>query len=490
MKIIKVILGTLILSGISINSFAINLIDVSNQAYNNDPQFKAANAQWLAAKENFPISVAALLPQINAVGQVTRNYNAYEAASVRFSQQKFNINNNFYNSTAAYSLQLVQPIFNLGSWANVWSAQATVKQAEATYLSAFESLLIRTSKAYFTVLQANDILRFTEANKDAVRRQLEQTQHRYDVGLIAITDLENTKASYDKAIADEIVAKKNLADAIEQLAAITGSKYTSFHSLKDSFPLATPDPADTERWVRAAEMGNFDLAAAAFNSQAARTNITAKAAGHVPTLSGNLNYGYNYNNNNSGFNDFSRSKVATEGLTLNVPIFAGGGVVAQTRQAEFQYQQALSLQEQTHRSVVSSTRQAYLAVMAGISKVVADKQLVKSTESALRSTEAGYSVGTRTMVDVLTATSQYYDSQKALAIDEYDFLNQTLLLKQLAGILNFDDLSKINTWLIPPSATAAKATQIAATDPMAPSTTPAAPKHKATSKQHKKPTST
>lgn len=446
MKTKKIILSTLLFSCLSSTCLAENLVDIFKLAYANDPQYKAANAQWLANKENLPIAVAGLLPQVNAVGNVARNLIDYEA----FIVEEGSVNNRFFSNTASYSITLTQPIFNFGNWATVWGAQAIVKQAEATYLSAYENLLLRTSQAYFSVLQAQDILRFTVANKEAVKRQLEQTQHRYDVGLIAITDLENTKASYDQATADEIVARKNLSDTIEQLAAITGKKSCSLDTIKVNFPLITPMPNDSDRWVKAAEMQNFDLAAATFNSEFARQNIKVKFAGHLPVLNGGLSYNYSYDNNNTGFHDFSREKTSTASLGLSVPIFQGGAVTAQTQQAEYLYQQALSLQEQSHRSVVSQTRQAYLAVLAGISKVTADKQLVKSTESSLRSTEAGYSVGTRTMVDVLKATSDYYNAQKALAIDEYDFINKTLLLKSLAGVLNVDDLQCINTWLIPP----------------------------------------
>lgn len=446
MKIKKIILGILLAEVFSAACYAENLVDVYQQAFLSDPQFKAANAQWLANRETLPISVAALLPQISATGNVARQHT--EAEGVTFlNNELLPENGNFFSNTASYSLMLTQPIFNLGSWATVWGAEATVKQAEATYLSAIESLMLRTSQAYFSVLLAQDTLRFTTANKEAVKRLLEQTQHRYDVGLIAITDLDNTKASYAQAMSDEIAAKKNLDDSKERLAEITGRKYACLSTLKVNFPLVTPQPADIQRWVKAAEKQNFDLAAASFASQAARETIKVKNAGHLPTLSGGLNYNYNYDSNNSGFNDMSRTKVASAGLNLNVPIFQGGAVVAQTRQAEYQYQQAISVQEQTHRSVVSNISQAYLGVMAGISKVKADKQLVIANESALRSTEAQYTVGTRTMVDVLKAVSDYYNSQKLLATDEYDFIKQTLLLKQLAAILSIDDLQIINSWL-------------------------------------------
>ncbi|MCL5260341.1 MAG: TolC family outer membrane protein [Gammaproteobacteria bacterium] len=450
MKKLFLVVITSLLSCYSINALAVNLLDVYAEAQANDPQFKAANAKWLADREVLPISKASLLPQISAQGSIARTRTDFEGGQIVSPTPIFEQENGgFYSNLAAYSVSLTQPVFNFGSWANVWGAQAKVKQAGATFASAIESLAFRSAQAYFAVLQAGDVLRFTQANKEAVWRQLEQTKHRYEVGLIAITDLENTRASYDSAIADEITAKKNLTDNFEKLTQLTGIKYTEISALKENIPLINPNPNNSERWVKGAEKQNYDLIAARFAALAARENIKTQFSGHLPTLSAVGSYNYNYNNDNTGQQDFSRSKVASAGLSLNVPIFQGGAVTEQTKQACYLYQQALAQQEQTHRSVVSQTNQAFLGVIAGISRVKADKQLVKSTESALRSTEAGYTVGTRTMVDVLKAESDYYNSQKSLAIDEYDYITQTLLLKQLAGVLAVDDLQKINSWLQP-----------------------------------------
>jgi len=451
MKKLFLVVITSLLGFYAVNAQAINLLDVYTQALANDPQFKAANEKWLADREVLPISKASLLPQISAQGSIARTRTDFEGSEIVspgspvFEQA----NGGFYSNLAAYSVSLTQPVFNFGSWATVWGAQAKVKAAGATFASAIENLVFRTAQAYFAVLQAGDVLRFTQANKEAVWRQLEQTKHRYEVGLIAITDLENTRASYDSATADEITAKKNLSDSFEKLTEITGIKYTEISALKDNIPLINPNPDNSERWVKGAEKQNYDLTAARFTALAARENIKVQFSGHLPTLNAIGSYNYNYNNDNTGQHDFSRSKVASAGLSLNVPIFQGGAVTEQTKQACYQYQQSLAQQEQTHRSVVSQTNQAFLGVTAGISRVKADKQLIKSTESALRSTEAGYSVGTRTMVDVLKAESDYYNSQKSLAIDEYYYITQTLLLKQLAGVLAVDDLQKINSWLQP-----------------------------------------
>ena len=437
--------------------FAINLIDVYNQAFVSDTKFKQDFSQWQANKETLPIQRANLLPQLSGTVSLNRNQNKNSGAYFdRAGGNYIPYDSSYYNNTTQYALNLTQPIFNFGNWAGVWQAQATVKQAEATYLAAAEDLMMRTSKAYFAILLSQDTLRYTRANKDALRRQLDQTQHQYEVGTIAITDLENTRAGYDKSVSQEIAAVNDLDDKIEQLAEITGVRYTSFNALQDPFPLLSPDPADIERWVKAAEKQNFSLAADSFAALSARENIKIQNAGHLPTLNAIGGYTNGYNNNVSGYGDNGRSNVLAGSLSLSVPLFSGGQVVAKAKQAEYQYQQALSKQEQTHRNVVSQTRQAYLGVMSGISKVKADKQTIKSDERSLRSTRAGYTVGTRTMVEVLIAQSALFNDLNSYAADKYNLIIQTLLLKQFSGTLGIGDLQKINGWLQKPAVTQQK----------------------------------
>jgi outer membrane protein len=434
-----VVIASLIASLISPNALAVNLIDVYKQALSSDPTFKAARAQWLADRETLAIKRAALFPQLGATAGVSRNYTSQEIAGTYFSA---------YGNQSNYSLQLTQTLFDFGKWANVWQAQATAKRAEVTFLAAAESLLLRTSKAYFEVLRAKDMLSYARANKEYLGRTLNQTKHKYDVGLIAIVDLENDRAAYDGAIAKEIAADNDLSVALEKLSEITGIRYISLDPLKENYPLLSPQPADIEKWAKAAEQQNFDLAAAHYATIEARENIKILNAGHLPTLNAQGSYSYNYYSNpEQQSNGTERQKNATAGLSLNLPLFQGGQVLAQVKQANYQYQKAISSQETTHRSTTSSTRQAYLTVLSNISQIKANKQAITSAESSLRATKAGYEAGTQTMVDVLQVQANLYDKQKDYATSEYAYITQLLTLKQLTGILDVTDLAQINTWL-------------------------------------------
>lgn len=421
------------------NVFAVDLLDVYKKALVSDPAFKAARATWLANRENLAISRADLLPQLAAEGFLTRARSSNEIETSSPIKR--------YNNTSGYTLQLTQSLFNFGSWNKVWGTQALVKKAQAEFMAAEEDLLNRVANAYFNVLQAKDVLAFARANKSSVERLFVQAEHKYDVGLTSITDLEDARKNHYRAIADEVGAVNNLSNALEQLSEITGIKYNDLDSVKAGFPLLSPHPESIERWVKAASLQNFGLMATRYDTIAARENIKTQNAGHLPSLTAQGNYGYQYDDNYQGTGLSDRGKNASASLILSVPILQGGKVVAAAKQADYQYQEKTATEEKTHRSVVSQTRQTYLGILSNISKIKADLQAIKASQSSLQATRANYNAGIRTMADVLTAQSQLYDVQKAFASDEYAYIMNTLKLKALTGILNVGDLKKINSWL-------------------------------------------
>jgi outer membrane protein len=447
MKALKFILLTIsIIYGniVSSSIFAADLMDAYQMALKNDPLFKAAHSKWLADKEYLPIARSALFPQISATGTTNRTRSQ--------SESRFSNGDAHYSNTIGYELKLIQPIFNFGNWTQIWGAQATAKQAGATFLAARENLLNRVATAYLNVLLAKDILIVNKANKEFLAQQLNQAKHKFDVGLIAISDLEQARASYDDAVAREIIATNELADKFEELNEITNVRYHNLDTVKNNFPLIYPEPADIEQWSNIAVKQNFDLMAARFATIVARENVKLQNAGHIPTLTAQASYNYEYNDNapltllpGSGFN---RSKSATGAIQLDVPVFQGGKVIAYARQADYLYQEQLSKQEQTYRQVVSQTRQKYLGVLSSISQIKANKQTIRSAESSLRAIRAGYSAGIKTMTDVLDAQARLYEAQKNFSNSKYEYINELLTLKALIGALSVADLEQVNSWLV------------------------------------------
>lgn len=420
---------------------------VYQKALANDPSLKSSMASFRSTKENYYISRADLLPNLTSQGTVTRERDSFEGMVNDSSSTLIPSKNVFYSNANSFTLSLTQPVFNYSKWKSVQSASLGIKQAEATYLAAEQDLIYRTAVAYFNILKARDVLRVTLAEKKSLARQLSEETERYNVGVIPLTNVQEAKANYDSVVSQEISNNNDIANAIEKLREIIGTKPNELASLKTTIPLLSPEPNNVESWMEAAEKQNYTLLSSHYATLVAHENVKIQGGGHLPTLDMSGNYQYLYNDNASGLNDFSRSKAATLNLNLNFPIYQGGATSAKTRQANDLYQQAIAQQELTHRQTISQTRQAFLGVVDAISKIKSDKQAIISNQSAYDSMVASYKYGIRTMSDLLTSEQNLYSAQKDYANDEYNYIVQILSLKQSAGILGLDDLNLINAWL-------------------------------------------
>ncbi len=407
------------------------LVEVYAQALNSDPTFKEAEAAWLAAKENIPISQANLLPSLDLNASYNRIYSKIGAPAVWANAQQYNV-------------VLGQPIINFASWANLHSTQDSVKAAAATYAAAAQNLMFRTVQAYIAVLEADDILQFTLAQKRSTLQDLQSAQQKYAVGLTAITGVYQAQASYDAILATEILNRNNIATALENLRAISGYSYTALNGILHQVPLATPQPAQIDRWVEMAKEESPQIKAQYYTMLAAQQNIKQMKAGFYPTLTANGNYGYSSASQLQG-NTVSQSGAL--GLTMDLPAYSGGATLAQTRQARYNYVNASAALEYTLRNIISQTRQSYLTIVAFISQIHADLEAIKSAQNAYESTQAGYGAGTQTMIDVLQALSNLYQARQQYAEDQYDYLLGIISLKQAAGTLEFKDLVEMSAWL-------------------------------------------
>jgi len=413
------------------------LLDNYLLARDNDPQLKAADATRLAQGETKNQSVALLLPTIS-LSASTEDVNTDTDSNFAFNpsrKESFNVH--------GYSLTLTQPVYHHDYWVGLRQADATVAQAEADYGVAKQDLMIRLASGYFDLLAAQDNLDFARAEKEATARQLEQAKQRFDVGLIAITDVHEAQAQYDLTVAQEINADNLLANTRETLQEITGQYEQAPQLLQDEIPLLSPDPADIEQWVSKATEQNLGLKSSQFAQQVASEETNRQRSGHFPTL--DIVANRNISNSNSSFG--SESETDRIALQLNVPLFAGGAVNSRTRQAAYRAEAAKQNLLQTRRSVVRQTRNAYLGVIAEISRVKALNQAVISSAKANEATQAGFEVGTRTIVDVLLSQRELFRAKRDYARSRYDYILNTLRLKQAAGTLNVADIEAINNWL-------------------------------------------
>ena len=456
---LKVLLFSFILID---NGNAASLLDVYEQALVNDPRIKEAFANKEAIIEAKPQARSFILPQLS--GSASFSDNDSDGQST-FQQKIINpingeevvITNNTdflqESETLQWDVTLRQAIFDYGSWMNLRKANKTVAQAEIDYLAAEQDLIIRVANAYFNVLAAEDTLEAEQAARQAIEKQLDQAQKRFDVGLIAITDVQEAQAAYDQSIANEITSKRNLATAKESLRAITDSYPGQLNKPDNNLPLIMPNPQSEADWVETSLEQNLSYLSAQVGVEIAKSEIKVQRSGHLPTIGiqaskRDIDTDSFRSDSGSEFTPADNENINEGvGVQLNLPLYSGGQVTSRVRQAVARHRASKEKLERVARETTRIARDSYLGVISGIATVKALQQSVKSSATALQATEAGYEVGTRTTVDVLDARRRLYSSQKNLAISKYDYLKNILQLKQAAGTLTQSDLEQINNWL-------------------------------------------
>ena len=440
-KLLPILIG-LSLSGFSTLSQAENLMQVYQQARLSNPELRKSAADRDAAFEKINEARSPLLPQLGLGADYTYS-NGYRDS------------NGVNSNTTSASLQLTQTLFDMSKWRALTLQEKSAGIQDMTYQTDQQTLILNTATAYFKVLNAIDVLSYTQAQKDAVYRQLDQTTQRFNVGLVAITDVQNARSQYDTVLANEVTARNNLDNAVEELRQVTGNYYPELASLNvDGFK--TNKPQAVNALLKEAENRNLTLLQARLSQDLAREQIRLAQDGHLPTLDltastgvSDTSYsgsktrasdaGTRYDDSNEGQNKI--------GLSFSLPLYQGGMVNSQVKQAQYNFVGASEQLESAHRSVVQTVRSSFNNINASISSINAYKQAVVSAQSSLDAMEAGYSVGTRTIVDVLDATTTLYNAKQQLANARYTYLINQLNVKSALGTLNEQDLVALNNTL-------------------------------------------
>ena len=442
---------------------AASLLEVYQQAIQSDPRIHEAEARRLAALEAEPQARGVLLPQlganadwsmsnsdgsgtINQFVEVPPGSGNFEVLPLPFESETRD------EVTTRWQITLRQTLFRWDQIVDLRRADKVVARAEADREAAQQDLIVRVGQAYFDVLAAEDRLTSTHANRQAIARQLEQAKQRFDVGLIAITDVQESQAAYDQAVADEIAAKRVLATAREFLREITGEHVGTLSAPAEEFPMDPPDPAAEKDWVDLALDQNLVLVSSRLDEQLARDEISFRRNGYYPTVDLVANVGNitteSEQNTGAGFldrdSDFDSDSI---GIQFSVPLFTGGYNTSRVREAVYLHRAAREQLQRVTRETERATRDAYLGVLSEMSRVEALEQAVRSSRTALEATQAGFEVGTRTIVDVLDSQFALYRSITLFYQARYDYLMNVLRLKQAAGSLQIQDLEEIDQWL-------------------------------------------
>lgn len=418
-----------------------SLAEAYRLALQSDPKYRAAQAEFRANGTAIDQARAGFLPQVKldmerweTRQRVLSSKNPIFGAGVT----TFPTENN--------TLSLTQPIFRKDVIERFAQAKSVVKVAEFTLLAAEQDLQLRTAAAYLVALAAADNVAYAKAEREAIGKLLDLARERLKGGLGTITAQHDALARFSVAQAREIEAQYRLRDARQGLAEITGKMIESMQTLRDEFPLESPNPAVVERWIESALDNNLGLRARRESVEVAKQEVERQRAGHYPSL----NLLVNHNRRDAGSTLFGGgSDVETTDviLRLSVPIFEGGLTSAVTQEAAFRYQKSLEDAEQERRAVERATRAAYDGAISGVSLVRALKQSVISQESAVESKDTGYRSGLFTILPVLDAQRDLYLARRDYAQSRYDYLYNRLKLKQAAGTLSDADLVSIGAAL-------------------------------------------
>ena len=472
----------LTLSGVAASK---DLAGVFEDAVHNDPVIRQADANRLAAREARPQAWAQVLPQLIGTASATRDHNSgyQDEIFAPPTVQRFLTTTD--TTTQKWAVNLEQSLFSWEKWMTLKEAGREVAQAEANYQAAEQQLILRVAQGYFSVLAAVDGLEANQASLEAISRQLDQANKRFEVGLIAITDVQEAKAARDTAAAAVIAAKRTLATAEDQLLEITGQKYDHLSKPGTDMPLKSPEPADESRWVSISLEQNLSLISSRLGAEIARDNVRIAVGGHFPTLDLVAGRSYTQTNASEIINlppPVPQTSTSTPidgklndrqiALQLTVPLFAGGLTQSKVRQTQYLWIAAREAVVQSSRATERQARDAYLGVISGIARVQALRQALESSQTALKATEAGYEVGTRTAVDVLNSRKTLVQAKTDYSGSRYDYIVSVLQLRLAAGNLDRAQLADINNWL-----TVAAPTSPAEATPesLAPTVPPAAP---------------
>jgi len=435
------------------------LMEIYQRALQNDPAIREAEARFLASSEVRPQARSQLLPSLSfstsTSGSFTEDPNPPTNPITGENEPGFGGTEADSDSTA-WQINVNQTVFDWSQILSLKQADKRVAQAQTEYEAQRQQLLIRVAEAYFAVLAAEDSLEAQQVAREAFERQLEQAQRRFEVGLIAITDVQETQAGFDSAVAQEIEAQRVLATEQERLREIIGEYVTDLASPDDEIPLVSPDPRNPDEWVRVALRQNLALISARLAADIAQDDISIQRASRLPTLT--LSSGYRSNRTEREQiterlqGDLVRRSLSeSEGyqwqLNLQVPLFTGGLNSSRIQQSVYQHRAQVQAAERVARETERATRDAFLGVESSISRVRALRQAVESAQTALRATEAGYEVGTRTSVEVQQSLEQLTRAQTDYARARYEYILNTLRLKQAAGTLTVADIEQVDGWL-------------------------------------------
>lgn len=414
------------------------LLDIYRAAVLGDPTLRAAQATLDIARQKLPEARAGLMPVVGLTGNINSTGAATQYTGMPPVQRDA--------GNRAWTLQLTQPIWHLGNFIAPRQAEYAIVGAEAQFEQARQDLAVRVATAYFAINEAQDAIVAADAQVVALREQLNQVTEGMKHGAKSKTDIDDTTTRLASAQAQRVAAENDLETARADLQRITGERVASLAALKPDASLAEPEPAEATSWADQARANHPAVRALAASLEVARFDVQRAQAEHLPTFDLVVTSSHsNSTHNLTSFEDYATHSVQhAVGVQVNVPLFAGGSVVAKVTQARLGLDKADADLEAARREAAADAQRAFAGLVAALAQARALDVAVSSGVDALKGNQAGFRVGVRTNVDVLNAEQQVYATRRDLSKARYDALLQGLKLRAAAGILDETDLQALD----------------------------------------------
>ncbi|QIH08245.1 MULTISPECIES: TolC family outer membrane protein [Pseudomonas] len=420
---------------------AMGPFQVYELAVRNDPVFLAAIKERDAGLENRIIGRAGLLPRLSYNYNKGHNNSKATYPSPRGGNQTDKRNYDSYGS----SLTLQQPLFDYEAYASYRKGVAQALFADENFRSKSQELLLRVLDYYTKALFAQDQIDIALAKKKAFDQQFQQNRHLFERGEGTRTDILEAESRYELATAEEIQARDEQDAALRELAALIGEPAIDVRDLdplQESFQSFALSPATYDSWHEIALSNNPMLASQRQRVEVARYEVERNRAGHLPRLSAYATSRQNESESGNTYNQ--RYDTNTIGIEISMPLYAGGGVSASTRQASRNMEQAeYELDGRTRETLIELRRQ-FSACLSGVSKLRAYQKALTSAEALVVSTKQSILGGERVNLDALNAEQQLYTTRRDLAQARYDYLMAWTKLHYYAGTLREADLARVD----------------------------------------------
>ncbi len=423
-------------ASLSAPAVPVSLMAAFADAAHHDPTYQIEQADYQATRMQLPQTYSAMLPQLNIFADIDREWDHIDGTG-----------SGSY-TTHDYGLSVTQTIFDWNLLRRISRAAFTVRAAATQLAYDQQQLIIRTARAYYRVLEQQDILHYTKQQVHILTKQLEQTKQLYNHKEATITDIEQVKGAYYDRLNDLEEARLDLYKAQQDLFAITAVQYKRFAKLKQPFPLVRPTPIRLSTWEQSTSMNNLKLNAARLTVQAAKRAISAERGGYLPVIGAQGGYTLTKEptSNTNGLTT-QNARDANLGLNLVWHAFQGGLTIATVKQAQAQYQSAYAQMTADYLDTLAEARSAYQGIIYGSRGILHARAGIKWNMLALEHGDQSFKAGESTVTDLLGIQEKLFSAENKYARDTYSYLVDILLLKQAAGTLSVHDLAIQNSWL-------------------------------------------